>query len=86
LGETVPAELCEVHEPVDLVDVFRRSEAVPGHLDGIVAMDPRPLAVWLQLGIRHDGTAEAVDAAAIDVLQEHCTLADHRRWQLGRPR
>jgi len=78
-GEPVVATLDELAEPVDLVDVFRRSDRVPDHLEEILAMRPRPKVVWLQLGIRHDATARALVDAGIDVVQDRCTLADHRR-------
>ena len=51
-GERVRAQLRDIKEPVDLVDVFRRGEQVPAHVDDILAMEPRPKVVWLQLGIK----------------------------------
>lgn len=84
-GAPVRASLAELREPVDIVDVFRRSEAVPGHLEDILAMSPRPRVVWLQLGIRHDETARVLEAAGITVVQNRCTLADHQRLGLGAP-
>ena len=83
-GQPVRASLAELGEPVDIVDVFRRSEAVPGHLDDILAMSPRPRLVWLQLGIRNDAFARDVQAAGIDVVQDRCMLADHRAFGVGR--
>jgi uncharacterized protein len=82
-GEPVRAALTEIAEPIDLVDVFRRPEALPGHLAEIIAARPR--AVWFQLGIRNDDVARQLEAAGIEVVQDRCTLADHRRWGLGRP-
>lgn len=82
-GTTVVATLAELPEPVDMVDVFRRPEQLPAHLPELLAMQPRPAVVWLQLGIRHDGVAESLRAAGIEVVQDRCTLADHRR--LGLP-
>ncbi len=83
-GEPVRASLAALGEPVDVVDVFRRADLLPGHLDDLLAMAPRPRLVWLQLGIRNDAFARAVEAAGIDVVQDRCTLADHRRLQVGR--
>lgn len=82
-GERVRARLDEIREPVDLVDVFRRSEALPPHLEEILAMDPRPALVWLQLGITNDAFAKDLQAAGIEVVQDRCTLADHRRLGIG---
>lgn len=79
------AELTELGEPVDVVDVFRRSELVPQHEAEILAMQPLPKVVWLQLGIRNDAFAARMRAAGITVIQDRCTLAEHRRLGL-RPR
>lgn len=84
-GEKVRATLSEIGEPIDIVDVFRRPEAIPGHLDDILAMNPRPKVVWFQLGIKHDEAAKQLEEAGITVVQNRCTLADHQRLGLGRP-
>jgi predicted CoA-binding protein len=85
-GNVVVATLAELTEPVDLVDVFRRPTALPDHLPELLAMTPRPPVVWFQLGIRNDAVAGALEAAGIEVVQSRCTLADHQRMGLGRPR
>jgi hypothetical protein len=82
-GAPVVATLAELGEAVDMVDVFRRPELLPAHLPELLEMLPRPAVVWLQLGIRHDGVAQQLCAAGIEVVQDRCTLADHRR--LGLP-
>lgn len=84
-GEPVRATLAELDEPVDLVDVFRRSDAVPGHVEDILAMTPHPKVVWLQLGIENAEAARILEAAGILVIQNRCTLADHQRLRLGAP-
>ena len=82
-GETVRSTLAELGEPVDVVDVFRRGEHLPAHLDDLLAMEPRPKLVWLQLHIRNDTVARELLAAGIEVVQDRCMLADHRRLRLG---
>ncbi len=77
-GEPVRASLTELAEPVDIVDIFRASDKVPEHLVDILAMQPRPALVWLQLGIRNDDVGRAMEEAGIDFVQDRCTLADHR--------
>ncbi len=84
-GEPVRATLAEIGEPVDIVDVFRRSEVIPAHVEDILAMKPRPRVVWLQLGIKHEDAAKILEAAGITVIQNRCTLADHQRLGLGAP-
>lgn len=82
-GAPFVASLAELDEAVDMVDVFRRAELLPAHVDEILAMTPRPAVVWLQLGIRNDAVAARLRAAGITVVQDRCTLAEHRR--LGLP-
>jgi len=78
-GRTVAADLLQVEGAVDIVDVFRRSEDVPTHVDEILAMTPLPRAVWLQLGIRNDAAAQRLRAAGIEVVQDRCIKIEHRR-------
>ncbi|MCX4242760.1 CoA-binding protein [Paraliomyxa miuraensis] len=85
LGEPVVATLAELSEAVDMVDVFRRSELLPEHLPELLAMQPRPAVVWMQLGVRHDAVAERLRAVGIEVVSDRCTLADHRRLGLPGP-
>jgi uncharacterized protein len=82
-GEPVRATLAELGEPVDIVDVFRLPHFLPGHAADILAMRPRPRLVWLQLGIRNDDFAKTMIEAGIDVVQDRCTLADHRSMGVG---
>jgi len=76
LGEKVYRTLAEIPGKVDLVVVFRRPEHIPPHVDDIIAK--RPDAVWFQLGIRNDDAAQRLAAAGIDVVQDRCTMVDHR--------
>lgn len=82
-GEPVRASLAELTEPIDLVDVFRRPEALPGHAAELAACSAP--VIWFQLGIRNDQVADGLRAAGKTVIQDRCTLADHRRLGLGRP-
>ncbi len=84
-GRTVVATLGEVPVPVDLIDVFRRTDHLPDHLPEILAMSPRPRAVWLQLGVAHPAVEASLRAEGLDVVSDRCMLADHRRWGLGAP-
>lgn len=83
-GEPVRATLAEIDEPVDLVDVFRRSGDVPAHLDDLLALHPG--VVWMQSGIRNEAVAARLVEAGIGVVQDRCTLADHRAFGLGAAR
>jgi predicted CoA-binding protein len=83
-GEPVRATLAELGAPVDVVDVFRRSELLESHLDDLLAMAPRPRVVWLQQGISHPRFSARLRAEGIEVVEDRCMLADHRRLGLGR--
>jgi len=78
LGETVYTNLRDAAAagPIDIVDVFRRSEYVPALLDDLLAV--RPKLVWLQVGVRHDEVAERLEAAGIPVVMDRCLAVDHR--------
>ncbi len=62
--------------PIDVVDVFRRSEAIPALVPGCVAV--RPMLVWLQVGIRHDAALAELAAAGIPAVQNRCLAVDHQ--------
>ncbi len=78
-GAEVVGALADLPEPVDVIDVFRRPEYLPGHAREILALPWRPRAVWFQLGIRHDGAAAELARAGIDVVQDRCMMPEHRR-------
>lgn len=63
--------------PIDIVNVFRRSEHIPALIDEIIAVRPR--LVWLQAGIRNDAAAARIESAGIPVVQDRCIMVDHRR-------
>ena len=68
LGEKVYRRLVEIPGEIDMVDVFRRSHDVSGHIEDIVAKKPH--SVWLQSGIRNDVAAEIFAKAGIKVVQD----------------
>ena len=73
LGRPVPGD-------IDIVNVFRRPEHVPPHVDDMIAKHPR--AVWMQLGIRNDDAAERLARAGIDVVQDRCLKVELMRMDL----
>jgi uncharacterized protein len=77
LGETVYRTISAIPGDVDMVNVFRRAEDIPPHLDDIIAKKPK--SVWFQLGIRNDAAAEKLARAGIDVVQDRCLLVELRR-------
>lgn len=80
LGKKVYRQVADVPGEVDLVNVFRRSQDVPPHVDDILAAKPR--AVWMQSGIRNDEAARRLAEAGIKVVQDRCLMVEHRRARL----
>jgi len=76
LGQNVYRKLVDIPSEVDLVNVFRRPQDVPAHLEDMLAKKPK--AVWMQLGISQDAVAEALAKAGIKVVQDRCLMVDHR--------
>ena len=76
LGQIVYRKLVDIPTEVDLVNVFRRPQDVPAHLEDMLAKKPK--AVWMQLGISHDAVAETLARAGIKVVQDRCLMVDHR--------
>lgn len=79
LGERCWPTLSEAaqHLQIDLVDVFRNSADVPPIADEAIAIGAQ--ALWLQLGVRDDAACDRARAAGLRVVQDHCTLVEHRR-------
>ena len=73
------ARLADLPEPVDVIEIFRRPEFLPGHAAEILALPWRPRAVWFQLGIRNDSAAETLAREGIRVVQDRCMMPEHRR-------
>ena len=78
-GAAAVARLAELREPVDVIEIFRRPEYLPGHADEILALPRRPKVVWFQLGIRNAAAAEKLARAGIRVVQDRCMMPEHRR-------
>lgn len=76
LGKPVYRRLADVPGPVDMVNVFRRSQDVAQHLDDILAA--RPKSVWMQSGIRDDAVALRLAEEGIRVVQNRCLMVEHR--------
>ena len=82
LGQTVYARLADVPEPIDLVDIFRRTDALGGVVDAALALDPKPNAIWMQLGLRDEAAASRAEAAGVAVVMDRCTKIEHARLGL----
>ena len=75
LGETCYPNLKAIPFPVDMVDVFRRPEAVPPIVDDAIAMGAK--VVWMQLGIVHNESAKKARESGLSVIMNKCTKIEH---------
>jgi uncharacterized protein len=79
LGESVYPDLrtaAAAAGPIDIVNIFRRSEFVPALLDQLLEI--RPQLVWMQMGIRHPEVARRLEEAGIAVVMDRCLAVDHQ--------
>jgi uncharacterized protein len=79
LGVPCVASLADIDEPIDLVDVFRREEAAPGHAREAVAAGAK--AFWLQLDLRSPEARRIATDAGLDYVEDACTAVVHRHMQ-----
>lgn len=80
LGETCVATLGDIAEPIDMVDVFRKPDAVPAIVDEAIAVGAK--TVWMQLGVVHDEAAARAEAAGIAVVMNRCPKIEISRLGL----
>ena len=79
LGETVYPNLTEIPVDVDMVDIFRRSEAVPPIVDEALAHFPQLQTIWMQIGVTHPEAAAKAEARGVDVVQDRCPKIEYQR-------
>jgi predicted CoA-binding protein len=77
LGRLVHASLKSIPAAIDMVDIFRSADAVPGIVEEALALEPLPKVVWMQLGIRHDEAAAMAEAAGIKVVMNRCPKMEY---------
>jgi predicted CoA-binding protein len=78
LGERCYPDLDSVPAPIDIVDMFRRSEFVPDIVEAAIRKGAR--AIWMQEGVVHEAAARRATEAGLVVLMDRCILKDHRRF------
>jgi uncharacterized protein len=78
LGERAYPDLESIPGPVDMVDIFRRSEFVPEIVEAAIRIGAK--AVWMQEGVVHESAAQRAEEAGLAVVMDRCILKDHRRF------
>ncbi|MDQ0316027.1 CoA-binding protein [Amorphus orientalis] len=79
LDQPVFRSLSDIPEPIDMVDIFRRSDAVPTIVAEAIALQPRPKVIWMQLGIRNDDAAAEAEEAGMQVVMDRCPKIEYAR-------
>jgi predicted CoA-binding protein len=79
LGKTVYATLKDIPGPVDMVEIFRNSEAAGPITDEALALDPLPKVIWMQLSVRNDEAAARAEAKGVTVIMNRCPKIEYGR-------
>ena len=78
-GLPVHARLADVPEPIDMVDIFRNSDAAGAVVDEALALLPLPRIIWMQLSVRNDAAAGRAEAAGLQVVMNRCPKIEYGR-------
>lgn len=79
LGQMTYARLADIPVAIDMVDIFRASDAVPAIVEEALALAPLPKVIWMQLTVRHDEAAVRAEAAGIKVVMNRCPKIEYAR-------
>lgn len=80
LGERCYADLRSIPHPIDIVDIFRKSEDILPIVRQLIELNPRPRAVWMQQGIINEAAAELARNNGIFVVMDRCIKVDHKNF------
>ena len=78
-GRTILPSLADIDAPVDMVDIFRRSEAVPEIVEAALARFADLRTIWMQIGVEHAEAAARAEAHGICVVQNRCPKIEYQR-------
>jgi uncharacterized protein len=77
LGRKVYASLKEIPVAVDMVDIFRNSEAAGAITDEALSLEPKPKVIWMQISVRNDGAAARAEAQGVQVVMNRCPKMEY---------
>ena len=78
-GAMTFASLTDIDRPVDMVDIFRNSEAAMGVVEEALELDPLPKVIWMQLSVRNDEAAKLAEAKGVKVVMNRCPKIEYAR-------
>ena len=78
-GQVVKSSIDEIDEPVDMIDIFRKPEAVPQIVDDSLAKLKGLKTIWMQIGIKHEGSAQKARQLGLNVIEDRCPKIEHQR-------
>lgn len=79
LGKPFAGSLREIPGPLDMVEIFRNSEAAEAIVDEALRLDPPPKVIWMQLGVRNDAAAAKAEARGLIVIMNRCPKIEYGR-------
>jgi uncharacterized protein len=79
LGKLFVSSLAEIEGPLDMVEIFRNSEAAMGVTEEALKLDPLPKVIWMQLSVRNDAAAALAEARGITVIMNRCPKIEYGR-------
>lgn len=79
LGKTVYGSLKEIPQPIDMVEIFRNSEAAGPITDEALSLSPLPKVIWMQLSVRNDEAAAKAEAKGVTVIMNRCPKIEYGR-------
>jgi len=79
-GAKVFASLADIPAPIDMVEIFRNSEAAGPITDEALALVPLPRVIWMQLGVRNDTAAAKAEAKGVTVIMNRCPKIEYGRF------
>jgi predicted CoA-binding protein len=77
VGHKVYARLADIPHAIDMVDIFRNSQAASGITDEVLALDPLPKVLWMQLGVRNEEAAQRAQARGLKVVMNRCPKMEY---------